>query len=155
KTAAEANLFVVNDDGAEHWTSARCHLVDDACGRSMLVTLDAPADVNGWLVVTGGPTPEDFSAYAQRIEINLAMLLVYPFVSHGQEAIDRCEYWANALRDAAADSSRLRSRRDIAVAFGSLHLALEDLHRCVADQFLAEVASRDVSLDRLPGQGFV
>lgn len=156
KSLHGAHVCVVNDDGADCWSSARCVPLSDGSERSLLVTLDAPADVDGWLTVAAsGATPDSLVARARQVETSLAMLPLYPFVADSADDISHCRQWARALRHAAGDPGRLRSRSDSAMALAGLRLALDHLHRGLATQFLAEVAVRDVSLDRIPGEGFL
>jgi hypothetical protein len=146
---------IVGDDGDDIWASAHADRVEDEGGPSLLVTLPAPADMDGWLLVgAGGDSFQVLEREAARMADSLAMLQLYPFVDPDDELLARCRGWTEILRRAAGESSRVRARAETALALAKLRLSLEDLHQSLAERFLAEVAERDVSLDRIPGAGF-
>lgn len=149
--SADAPLGVLADDGSDLWATARCDEVPDEAGSSLLVTLDSPSDLDGWLRV--GPAMgslQTLGRRAERIAAGLAMLRLYPFVDAEDEELAHCEEWAAILSGIGKDRSRVRLRADAAIALARLHLALDALHGKIARQFMVG----DVSLDRLPAIGF-
>jgi hypothetical protein len=148
-------VYVVGNDGGVHWERARCHWFEDGANRDLVVTLHEPADVDGWLLLgSEGNSNQQLYQEATRLLDNLKVLTLCPFVDPKSAAIERCRALTRLLRRVVRAPDRLQCRLDATVLMVNLQLALNALHREVADAFLAQVAAHDVNLDRIPGQGF-
>lgn len=149
------SVYVVGDDGGPHWAGAQCRGFDLGGMRELVVTLDEPVDVDGWLFAgSGGVSNETLSSDALQIENNLKVLALYPFASHASKTIAQCRKFAASLRRIAGAPHRLRSRVDATMALANLLPALDSLHREIASGFLSQVAAHDLNLDRLANIGF-
>jgi hypothetical protein len=147
--------FVVADDGGGHWAHAQCRLVDNGVHCDLLVILDEPTDLDGWLLVgSAGKTQAELEHEASRLRDSLGVLSTYPFVDPGCDEIERCNALVAELFRPIRSPERLRSRIETALLLANLQLVLESLHRRIADCFLAEVSAHDFSLDRAAGHGF-
>jgi len=149
---AEGSLGILGDDGADLWAAAHCDEVPDETGSSsLLITLDAPADLDGWLHVGAvSGSLQALERLASQIAADLAMLRFYPFVDAEDDDLARCQKWTTMLCSSAEDRNRVRARTDAAIALAQLHLGLDALHEKIAARFM----DTDVSLDRLPANGF-
>jgi hypothetical protein len=148
-------VYVVGDDGSTHWAGARCEWFEQGAERDLVVTLDEPADVDGWLLVgTGERSNDQIGEEALQIQDNLKVLALYAFVDPEAGAISRCRRVARLLRRVTRVPDRLRSRVEVAVLLTHLQSALETLHREIADCFLAYVGAHDFNLDRISAIGF-
>jgi hypothetical protein len=149
-------VHVVADDGGTHWAGARCHLFEHGAARDLIVVLEEPADVDGWLAIgSGAATDDQLVEEAWQTLDNLNAIRLYPFGDAVEaQSIARCRRLARLLRDVASHSSRLRCRIDAAPLLAGLMFALDDLHRQVAAGFLAAVSAHDVNLDRFASDRF-
>lgn len=148
-------VYVVGDDGNAHWATAQCHWFEHGANRDLIVTLEEPTDVDGWLLAGSARAgSEELVRTAGQIEDNLEVLEVYPFVDVKSDAATRCRHLARGLRDIASAPGRLRCRVDATVVLGNLMVALDTLHRLIARGFLDAVALHDVNLDRMASHGF-
>lgn len=151
----ETPAFVVADDGCPHWAKARCHWFDDGPDRDLLVILDEPVDMDGWLLLSSsGNSEEQLGEEAARLQDNLEVLTLYPFVDRESEEIKRCFALAGQLLRVTRSTDRLRSRIETALLLANLQPALEALHRRVAECFLAQVGAHDFNFDRVSIHGF-
>jgi len=149
-------VYVVADDGGEHWTTAKTYTLERAGNHELLVTLAEPANVDGWLVAgVGGNSNDWFRREAMHIHDNLEVLKLCPFVDAKLSSIENCQRLAKLLRRVIRVSDRLRCRQDLAILWANLHAAINEVQLDVADRFLKQVAEHDVNLDRVPGQGFI
>jgi hypothetical protein len=148
-------IYVVGDDGNEHWTSATCYRFEHGLNRDLLVALDEPADVDGWVLVgVGGKSNQWFGEEATRIQNNLKVLRLCPFVDPKALSVERCQSLAKLLLRVTNVPDRLRCRVDTTISWANLQALLNELHLQVADTFVKQVAEHDVNLDRVPGHGF-
>jgi hypothetical protein len=146
---------IVADDGGSHWAKARCHWFDDGSDRDLLVILDEPADMDGWLLVgSGGKSEEQLGNEAARLQDSLEVLTLYPFVDCESKEIERCHALAGQLLRVTQAPDRIRSRFEAALLLANLQPALDALHRRVADRFLAQVGAQDFNFDRMSSHGF-
>jgi hypothetical protein len=150
-------VHVVADDGGAQWAGARCHLFEHGATRDLVVVLEDPVDVDGWLAIGwGAATDDQLVEEASQVLDNLNAIRLYPFVDTTVDvrSVARCRRLARLLRDVASQSGRLRCRMDAAPLLASLMIALDDLHRQVAVGFLAAVSAHDVNLDRFASDRF-
>jgi hypothetical protein len=149
------SIYIVGDDGGSHWAKARCYWLNYGLNRDLLVILDEPTDVDGWLIVgSGGRSNKWFGEEATRIEDNLKVLTLCPFVDAKSDSIKKCQSLARLLQRVIGVPDRVRCRVDATILWANLKIALDELHQEVADEFLRQVAAHDVNLDRVPARGF-
>jgi hypothetical protein len=148
-------VYVVGNDGGAHWERAQCHWSEDGANRDLVITLDEPAGVDGWLLLgSEGKSNKQLCREATQLQDNLKVLTLCPFAAPASATIERCLTLNRLLRRVVRATERVQSRLDATVLMGNLQLALNALHREVADAFLAQVAAHDVNLDRIPCYGF-
>jgi hypothetical protein len=147
---------VVADDGSPAWRDAACQGVDVLGRRELLLLIDPPRDVEGWIEVRQAGQGEawlrDEGAELWR---RLEVLKLYPFAQPERERIAACQVVIEQLRSVLDAATILRRRLYLAVLQGRLETLLDELSQVLAGCFLAEVTARDLNLDRESDNGFL
>jgi hypothetical protein len=146
---------VVADDGGQVWADALAQTVEPGQHRELLVLLDPPKDVNGFVTLGSvGKQDADVVQQAEEVARRLRVLSLYSFAKREQPRIEKCLMATNDLLEIARADTLLRHRIYTAVFKAKLTSMLDELHEATARQFLDEVSARDFTFERESYNGF-
>jgi hypothetical protein len=147
--------FLVSDDGSESWNQAICLAVSCDCEQDLLVMLDEPADLEGWLAFAlAGKDDREIREESEEQLRRVEVLSRYPFCDD-ESLFDSCRTELRRILEFISVRHLLRRRIYMAVMMANYQMLLDRAQIAAIAGFINLVTTRDFSFDRESYNGFI
>jgi hypothetical protein len=153
--AMPMSVVAVADDQGPAWKDAKYQPVSYEDQQDILLLLDPPRDVAGWLAI--GPCGKSDTELLEQVEElvrRLKVLKLYPFAHTEVNRIEECQSILQNIATTLRSDTLLRRRIYAAILYAQLEAAFNELHQAVAKRFLEDVLVHSFSFDRESYNGF-